>query len=134
MQGTLKEGSKAEDLNEKKNKILDFFCDQEAFEAKNKAIEIFKKILKHILPYRINGNVHFGMESPDVTGQVYAVISMFYDKYANTLELEPDFEQKIFEGKLEFWGRIRLVNLVYYAICLFRIKKLREFVSLIRNL
>ncbi len=126
--------SKAEELGGKKEKVLDFFCEEEAFQAKNQVIEILKKICKHILPYRINGNVHFGMESPEKTGQTYAILCLFYDKYANTLDLEPDFEQKIFEGKLEFWGRIRLINLVYYGIRMYRIKKLREFISLVRSL
>lgn len=126
--------SKAEELNEKREKILDFFCEQEAFEAKNQTVEIIKKLLKHILPYKIDGKIHFGMEYPDATGQAYAVMTLFYDRYADSLELEPDFEQKVLEGKIEFWGRIRLVNLIYYAICLYKIGKLREFISLIRSL
>lgn len=119
-------------LNAKKNQILDFFCEQESVESKEKTIKIVKKALHHIMPYRLEAYIKFGLEYPDETGKVYAVLTTLYGVYGKHLELVPDFENKVLEGNFKLKGRIRLLNVIYYAIYLYRIKKLKEFISLLK--
>lgn len=122
------------ELNEKKNKVFDFFCEEEALDAKNRTFEIVKKAARHIRPCKLQAWVRFGLEYPDQTGQLYAVLCMLYGIYGKNVVLEPDFDHIVFEGEFRLKGRIRLLNLIYYAIYLYRIKKLKEFIELLKNL
>jgi hypothetical protein len=121
-------------LNQQKNQIMDFLDEKEAQKAKSQVFGIGKKALHHILPYRLNASIRFGMEEPDKTGQILAVSSFFYGRYGDHLSLEPDFENKVLEGEFDLKGKIRLLNCVYYVINLYRIKKLKEFITLIKNI
>lgn len=69
------------------------------------------KLLRHILPKKFTAWLHFGFEDPATTGQVLGYICMFYALYGNNLSLEPDFDQKVLEGRCELKGRIRLGSL-----------------------
>lgn len=123
-----------QELQSKKDKIFDFFCDKEALEAKDKTFKLAKKAIRHIRPQKLKASVKFGLENPADTAQLYALLCLLYGVYGKNLILEPDFEHKIFEGEFQLKGRIRLLNLIYYVIYLYRIKKLREFIELLKNL
>lgn len=123
-----------QELQRKKDKIFDFFCEKEAIEAKNKTFKIVKKVIHHIRPRKLKTFVKFGLENPAHTGELYALLCLMYGIYGKDIILEPDFEHTILEGEFQFKGRIRLINLIYYVIYLYRIKKLREFIELLKNL
>lgn len=124
----------AQELQKKKDKIFDFFCEKEALEAKDKMFRILKKAFRHIRPQKLKTSIRFGLENPADTGQLYAVLCLLYGIYGKDTVLEPDFENKILEGEIQIKGRIRLLNLIYYVIYLYRIKKLKEFIELLKNL
>lgn len=123
-----------QELQKKKDKIFDFFCEKEALEAKDKTFKIVKKTIRHIRPQKLKTSVRFGVENPAYTGQLYALLCLMYGIYGKDIILEPDFEHTILEGEFQLKGRIRLINLIYYMIYLYRIKKLREFIELLKNL
>ncbi|MCI8826438.1 MAG: DUF2953 domain-containing protein [Lachnospiraceae bacterium] len=123
-----------QELQQKKDKIFDFFCEKEALEAKDKTFKIVKKTIRHIRPQKLKTSVKFGAGNPAYTGQLYALLCLMYGIYGKDIILEPDFEHTILEGEFQLKGRIRLINLIYYVIYLYRIKKLREFIELLKNL
>ncbi len=123
-----------QELQQKKDKIFDFFCEKEALEAKDKTFKIVKKTIRHIRPQKLKTSVKFGAGNPAYTGQLYALLCLMYGIYGKDIILEPDFEHTILEGEFQLKGRIRLINLIYYIIYLYRIKKLREFIELLKNL
>ncbi len=123
-----------QELQKKKDKIFDFFCEKEALEAKDKTFKIVKKTIRHIRPQKLKTSVRFGVGNPAYTGQLYALLCLMYGIYGKDIILEPDFEHTILEGEFQLKGRIRLINLIYYMIYLYRIKKLREFIELLKNL
>lgn len=77
------------------------------------------RILKHILPRRLNGEVRFGFEDPCTTGQLLAGIYMFYPVYQEHINIYPDFENRVLEGNLKLKGRICLSVLLWHALMLF---------------
>lgn len=77
------------------------------------------KVLKHILPRKLKGNLLFGFEDPSKTGQILAGICMFYPFYYKQLNISPDFTQAILLGDIEIKGRIYLAYFVKTAIRVF---------------
>ncbi len=87
-----------------------------------------KGLLRHILPRKLTGRVHFGFDDPSMTGKVLAYLSMLYPFTKDNLVIEPEFETEelILEGNLTFRGRIRLGYLVYVALCVVLNKNIRR--------
>ena len=80
-------------------------------EAKN-ALYIIKKrlkrILKKILPRRAHADLTFGFDSPDLTGKVYGIYTMFAGRFDKSSIVRPDFDRKVFEGSLYCKGHFNL--------------------------
>ena len=87
-----------------------------------------KGLLRHILPRKLTGRVHFGFDDPSMTGKVLAYLSMLYPFTKDNLVIEPEFETEelILEGNLAFRGRIRLGYLVYVALSVVLNKNIRR--------
>ena len=66
------------------------------------------RTLKHILPRKVKGYVHYGMDEPYKTGQVTGYLSLLPFVYQKGLSMQPDFEQKVLELDVKLKGRIRL--------------------------
>ena len=66
------------------------------------------RTLKHILPRKVRGYVHYGMDEPYKTGQVTGYLSLLPFVYQKGLSMQPDFEQKVLKLDVKLKGRIRL--------------------------
>lgn len=77
-----------------------------------KTREYLKKYIprtfKHILPRKVKGYVHYGMDEPYKTGQVTGYLSLLPFVYQKGLSMQPDFEQKVLELDVKLKGRIQL--------------------------
>lgn len=100
--------------------------------AITKLLSRITKLLKHILPKKLKGWVHFGMSDPASTGQLLARLAMLYPMYSDGLTLEPDFENKIIEGKLAASGRIRLGYIVWLVLTVILDKNIRQQYKLLK--
>lgn len=87
----------------------------------------FLKILKSILPRKINANLHIGTGSPDTTGYLCALYGIFISKFGNNVILDADFENKVLEGDFFLKGRIMVFTLLRHALPILFDKQLREF-------
>lgn len=65
-----------------------------------------KKMLRHILPVRLKGDITFGLEDPYRMGQLLTVLAVFYPLYEDKFTLHPDFEQPGFSGHFFLRGRV----------------------------
>lgn len=95
-----------------------------------------KELLKawmHIRPRKVVGNVRFGFEDPSVTGRVLGGVCMLYAFYGDTLSVIPDFEQKIFEGKLFIRGRIRVFTVLLIALRLYKNQDIKHLRSMFKK-
>ena len=106
---------KIKSVIEKKEELQGFIEDSNH----RKAFGILKKeafrLWRVLRPRTLRMRVHFGFEDPYLTGKVLAGLSMLYPWYGDLIEIEPDFEEKVFEGNLHIRGRLYLIWLAVIA-------------------
>ncbi len=89
-------------------------------EATKNTLSLVKKqlfnIIKHILPNKVKGYIHYGFDDPATTGEVLAVISAFYPVLSPHFEIVPDFDGKALEADVHIKGRIHLIYIVGCAL------------------
>lgn len=110
-------------LGEKKDNVLEFLDDELHQNAWKDAKREVIRFLKHLRPKKIKGRVHFGFSDPYLTGKTLAILSVWYPFYANTVSLEPDFEESVLEGELRVKGYARGF---YFLLPVFRVIRSKE--------
>lgn len=98
-------------------------------EAKN-AIYVIKKRLKKIfskiLPRRVHADVTFGFDSPDITGKVFGIYTLFAKRFDRTSKVVPDFERKIFEGEIFCKGYFNVWCILWNGLMIILNKNVRK--------
>jgi len=115
---------------EAKNYYLELLGSEEFANSFMFARDKLFKVLKHVLPRRLKGEILFGMKEPDQTGYVLGIISIIrglrgYDK----LNIRADFEREVMEANLYCGGRIRLITLVLIGLQVYFNKDLRGIIK-----
>lgn len=119
---------KLKKISEQKERFFAFVRDEDNKKTFRLLKGELKRLLKHIFPGKIKGEVKFGFDDPYTTGQALMYISPFYGWYAKSLKLIPVFEERVLEGELDMRGRIRIGTLVMIAVRLFSDKNFRLLV------
>lgn len=91
------------------------------------------KILKHVLPRKMQGYLRFGFEDPAITGVVTGFAAMFYPKYQKQFSLEPDFQKECFEAEWKGRGRIHPGFFLYIVLTAFLDRDVRNVIKLIKE-
>ena len=98
-------------------------------EAKE-AIFLIRKKLKHVLkkvfPRRVHANLVFGFDSPDITGKVFGIYTLFAKRFDRSSRVRPDFERKIFEGTVFCKGHFNIWCLLMDALTVILNKNVRK--------
>lgn len=101
-------------------------------EENKKAFRLAKKqifaVIRHVLPRKLEGKVHFGFDDPYTSGQVLTWISPFYGLYGRHVQVIPDFLEPCLEGELKLKGRIRLGTLLFLVFRMLQNKQIRLWV------
>lgn len=85
-----------------------------------------KRLLKHIFPTRIEGQVTFGSEDPSVTGAVLAFLGMTMPFHKNCIEIHPVFEgSNLLEGDVRLRGRIYGIVVLVTALQIYFHKNIK---------
>lgn len=123
-----------ETINQKKDKLMDILFSEE----NKKTFILLKrsifKLIRHILPRRIEGWIHCGTDNPEKTGRMLGWLAVFYPLYAERLKIAPDFEKEIFETKFLAAGRIQAFTFVSTGIKIMLNKDLRRIISEFKHL
>jgi len=121
-----------QNINNIKQRIINWY-EYLTNEDNKKAIRFTKEqvfeLLKHIKPKKIKLNMKIGTGDPATTGQLLGIISMFFNISPDGLEIEPDFEQQVFEGEYYIRGRIIVFNVLIIALKAYRNKELKAFIK-----
>ena len=72
--------------------------------------------LKHILPRKLKGWAHYGFEDPSMTGYITAAVGATYGMFHDFMKFEPDFENEVLEGNIEFRGHVRIGTVLFIAL------------------
>lgn len=115
---------KAGDL--KLHHYRDLFEDESSRRALHELILRAGRLLKHILPRRFRAYIHFGMENPADTGELLGAACMFCPLYGSHIILDPDFENKCFDGNLKTSGHIQLFFVIYAALRIYFSKDIKR--------
>lgn len=103
-------------ISKKKDRLIRLYENENTGMAVTKAKVLLEKILRHILPKKVSGELSMGFESPDITGKVYSIYSLI-DGYLNTdLIVTPDFDNEVFCGKMKIYGIIIPIYVILYAL------------------
>jgi len=121
-------------LRSKKDKLIEIMTSDENKPTFRKLKRRVIKILNHIKPRKVKGEIYFGLDNPANTGYTLAIVSMIYPIYANRLKFYPDFEKSVFKGELYIKGRIRLSVLLWYSLTLLIDKNVRRILKTIKKI
>ncbi len=120
-------------LLEKKDKVMKFIEDRNHIKAFKKAKKEVFRLLKRLRPKKFIVKARFGFEDPSLTGKILAASSLIYPFTEDHMELVPDFENQVLEGRLTIKGRIYVIHFVCLAWNLFWCKQVRMLYKDIRN-
>jgi hypothetical protein len=116
--------------------ISDFIKDKLNREGFRITYRSLKRILRHIKPTKLKSRLVFGTGDPCSTGQALGIIGILYSFYGDNVQIIPDFENKVFEGKHYARGRIRLITIIIIIIKLIldkRFQLLRKNFQLLKE-
>lgn len=82
------------------------------------------KILKSIRPRKLETDIVFGMNSPDVTGYVFGLYGMLSPRLGKDVVITPDFTQQILEGNVYAAGHFTIFTLLIHLLAVLFDKRL----------
>lgn len=91
------------------------------------------RLLRHIAPTKLRGSLTIGMGDPAATGQIIAIVSMFYPIYGNNVSITADFDEKCMRGSLYLKGRIRIITLIRIAWRVYFNKDVKTFLHMLKR-
>lgn len=125
--------AKLKEIKLKKDQLLEFINKEENRQTFRLIRRQVIRLLKHILPRKLQGMVRFGFDDPYTTGQVLTYISPFYGFYARHLQLIPVFEGKALEGSVKLKGRIRIGTILVIGVRVLLDKNFRRILKQLRE-
>lgn len=113
-------------ITEKKEKIMEFLS-KKSFQSSWKKLKKEAVWIRRLLkPKDGMLTLHFGFEDPYHTGQALVVLSMIYPFAGGHMNITPDFEKAVLEGKFWMKGRIRIIYALIFVIKMLLDKNVRE--------
>lgn len=127
-----KEKEKIKRLTGKIKKILK---DDSCKAALNKIKTELINLLKAIMPYKLYLKAEFSAGSPDKTGMVLGILTMFPIGYRNKWKIRPDFEREeiYINSEFDIKGHIFLYKILVIAIRVLVDKNCRKLYNEIRK-
>lgn len=127
---------KASDITGKGKLVLGFLRDEENKNGIKYAGKSIFQLLKHVFPYKIEGEVRFSTGDPYSLGRALSVLGILYPVYAKRFKLSADFaaEHFLLEGCVRVKGRIRLGTILRILYRLWRKGKIMRLVSSAKEL
>ena len=126
--------SKYEIYVDKRDRIMEEINNPDNHEAVTFALNILKKVLRHILPKKHRIYLKFGTGDPASTGEILGIMFAFGAVLGINLAIDPDFENKVIEADVPFKGRISVLYIAIIALKVYRHKKLRALINKIQEL
>ncbi|TAH75117.1 MAG: DUF2953 domain-containing protein [Anaerolineaceae bacterium] len=113
-------------IKNKFNLIIDFINNDINKKGFRYTYDSLRKLIKHILPRRLKSRLIFGTGDPCTTGQALGIFGILYSFYGDSLQITPDFENKVFKGSHYARGRIRIWTLLIIVVKLLLDKRFKD--------
>lgn len=123
-------------VKEKVRLVIAFLRDEENKNGIKYAWKSIFQLLKHVFPYKIEGDIVFATGSPYSMGKALSALGMLYPLYAKPLHLTADFTADHFrlDGRVAVKGRVRFGTVLWIAFKLWRKGKIMHLLSAVKKL
>ena len=121
-------------LKARKDRLMKFLRSSNTKRAWAVVKDVLIRLLNHIKPTKIKGQVTYGTGDPASTGTNLGYMSIALPFYYNKIDITPDFENKILDGEIYIRGRIRVINVLSYAIKLLVNKYVRKAIRQFKSI
>lgn len=108
--------AKSDDISRKLDRIRRFWNMECTVRTRAYLKKYIAGIIKHIMPRKIKGYVHYGLDEPYKTGKVTGYLSLIPFVYQKDFSLHPDFYNKVMEGHIYMRGHMQLGYLLRIAL------------------
>ena len=112
---------------------IDYYLEAINDERNIEAFKLVKdkvlKVLKHLAPKKIEGNIHFGSTDPYNIGKMMSIYGILFPIIHDKIQVVPNYEKNIIEGNLILKGRIRIVTLLWAAFKIYFNKDVRRMIK-----
>ena len=118
-----------------KIELFDRFWNSYAFQE---AFAFLKKrlvqLLKAILPRKFQAHAHIGTGDPASVANILAVYGILYPAHRGNLTIDPEFEEKVYDGSFNLKGRIFLFRILFLLMTCYFDRNVRVSLKRIRRL
>lgn len=118
---TVEEASDTEkkSIIDKLKRAYGLLSEESAGKAVRTVLKRVFKILKSVFPKKGKGHVAFGTGDPYSTGEISEVLTFFYPLYGRSIEITPDFCNKVLTGELAVRGSIFTGKILFEAALIY---------------
>ena len=120
-------------LEHKRQSVLAFIENEENQKSFRLIKRQLMRVLRHIFPRKLSGQVTFGVEDPYLMGQILSVAAFLYPVYGKMIDLTPVMDANALDGELSFRGRVQIGVLALMALRIWMDKNVRTQVYKYRN-
>lgn len=106
---------------------------EETKQAVRLVLNQLMKIMRHVLPRKMDVRLVIGTGDPASTGQIMALQGMLYPILQDRVCIVPDFEEKHVEGTFHIKGHITVFRLLVCALRVVISKNFRQLIRLLRK-
>lgn len=126
--------TKIKDIKNKTDKIFSVLNEIDIKSLLKKIIVQFKGMIKRMRLNMRGTDLDFSLGSPDTTGQVSGVLSLFPPIYDRKVRIIPDFndENLYFDGNLFIKGRIQLASMLYFVLVIITDSNTKKLINAIK--
>jgi len=120
-------------LEHKRQSVLAFIENEENQKSFRLIKRQLMRVLRHIFPRKLSGQVTFGVEDPYLMGQILSLAAFLYPVYGKKIDLTPVMDANALDGELSFRGRVQIGVLALMALRIWMDKNVRTQVYKYRN-
>lgn len=92
------------------------FISEDARGLYARTIRRLLRMLKHFLPKKLSGYVHFGTGAPDLTGELTGLIYLVLPAGSSRFSVEPEFNDTVLETDCCLRGHVRFIHALVFLI------------------
>ena len=113
--------------------MMEFLRQEETQAALDKCKRQLFRMVCHAAPRKLRGQFTAGTGDPALTGQLYGLYCMACPVHRFRVQIQPDFDNAVFQGKVSLRGRIRLAAMFFYGLQIIADANVRGLIRRVRN-
>ncbi len=106
---------KIKSLDRKRERLQAFITNEIHKKAFSRLVREIRRFFGFLRPVRLEADITFGCKDPAYTGYILAWLSMVYPMIGEYTDIHPDFENRIFRGRIYAEGKFRIIYAVIFA-------------------